>query len=92
MPFLNEKTARRLQENDRSSMFKRFSPEEGTRILIFYCGETIIPKRRLIITIELGGWKIQAAPFIIVDDHRANNIGGNILPQIVIKLVQVKQK
>ena len=52
----------------------------------------INPKGRLIITIESGGWKIQLAPFIIVDDQKANIIGRNILPQIGVKLIQKKQK
>ena len=55
-------------------------------------GKTIIPKGRLIITIESGGWKLQAVPFIIVDDQKANTIGRNILTQIGIKLVQEKQR
>ena len=45
-------------------------------------------KRRLIITIESAVWKIQSAPFIVVDDKKANIIGRNLLPQIGIKLNQ----
>ena len=41
---------------------------------------------------ESGGWIIQLAPFIIVDDQKANNIGQNILTKIGIKLVQDKPK
>ena len=41
---------------------------------------------------ESVGWIIQLAPFIIVDDQKANNIGQNILPKIGIKLVQDKPK
>ena len=92
MSFLDGKTARRLQENDKSALFKRIPPENAARNLSCYNGKTIIPKRRLIITVESGGWKIQAAPFIIVDDKKANIIRKNILPQIGIKLVQEKQK
>ena len=39
-------------------------------------------------TIESGGWKIQSAPFIIVDDQKANIIGRNLLPKIGVKLIQ----
>ena len=46
----------------------------------------------MIITIKSGGWKLQAAPFIIVDDKKANIIRRNILPQIEIKLVQKTKK
>ena len=42
--------------------------------------------------IESGGWKIQAAPFIIVDNQKANIIGRNILPQLGIRLIQEKPK
>ena len=46
----------------------------------------------MIITIKSGGWKIQSAPFIIVDDQKANIIGRNILPQIGVKRIQEKNK
>ena len=39
-----------------------------------------------------GGWKIQRAPFIRVDDQKANFIGRNILSRIGIELIQEKQK
>ena len=68
MSFLNEKNARRIHQNDRSALFKCIPPDDAARNLACYNGETIIPKGRLITTIELRGWKIQSAPFIIVDD------------------------
>ena len=46
------------------------TPEDTARNLAFYNDETINLKGRLIITIEPGGWKIQTAPFIIVDDQK----------------------
>ena len=82
MSFLNKKTARRLQENVKSTVFKPIPSGDTARNLTYYDGETIIPKGRLIITIESGGWKMKAAPTIIVDDLKANIIGGNILPQL----------
>ena len=90
MSFLNEKTARRIQQNHRSALFKCIPPNDTARNLACYNCETISPKERLIITIESGGWKFQSAPFIIEDDQKANIIGRNILPQISVKLIQEK--
>ena len=56
--FLNEKTAQRIQQNDRTSIFKNMPPEDTGRNLACYNGETINPKGRLVITIESGGWKV----------------------------------
>ena len=92
MSFLIEKTARRIQQNDKSALFKCIPPEDTARNLVCYNGETKNPKGRLIIMIESRGWKIQTAPFFIVDDQKANIIGRNILPRIGIKLIQEKQK
>ena len=52
MSFLNEKTARRIQQKDKSALFKCIPPDDTARNLACYSGETIIPKGRLIITIE----------------------------------------
>ena len=91
MFFLNEKTAQRIQQNDQTAVFKNIPPENTARKLACYNGESIHPKGRLIVTIESGGWKIQTAPFIKVDKHKANIIGRNLLPRIGIKLIQDKQ-
>ena len=87
-----KKTARRIQQNDRSAIFKCILPDDTARNLACYNGEKIIPKGRLIIVIESGGWKIQSAPFIIVDDQKANIIGRNLLPKIGVKLIQETNK
>ena len=92
MLFINEKTAWRLQDNVKSAVFKQIPTGDTARNLACYNGETIFRKGRLIVTIESGGWKIIAAPFIIVDNQKENIIGRNILPQIGLKLVQEKQK
>ena len=92
MSFLNEKTARRIQQNDKSALIKCIPPDDTARNLACYNSETINPKGRLIITIKSGGWRKQSALFIIVDDQKANIIGRNILPQIGFKLIQEKQK
>ena len=86
MSFLNEKTARRLEQNDKSALFECVLPEDTTRNLACYNGERIIPKKRLINKVESGGWKIKSTHFILVNYQKANIIGRNILPQIGIKL------
>ena len=87
MSFLNEKTARGLQHNNKEATFKIISTGDTARSLACYNGETIVPKGRLIIAIESGGWKVQSAPIIVVEDKKANIIGRNSLPQIGIKLI-----
>ena len=90
--FLNEKTAGRLQDNNKSAILKQILPEDTARTLACYLGETVVLKGRLIVTIESGGWKMRAAPFIIVDNQKANIIGRNILLQNGIRLLQEKPK
>ena len=51
MSFLNEKTARRIQQNDKSALFKYIPPDDTARNLACYDGETISPKGSLIIKI-----------------------------------------
>ena len=53
-----------------------FPSGDTARNLACYNGETIVPKGRLIITIESGGWQIRAAPFIVVDDKKAKSSEG----------------
>ena len=64
MSFLNNKTARRLQQNDKSALFKCIPLQDTARYLACCNGETITPKERLIITVGSGCWKKQAAPLI----------------------------
>ena len=91
MSFLNEKTAQRIQQNDQTAVFKNVPPQHTARNLACYNSESIHPKGRLIVTIESGGWKLKTAPFIIVDNHKANTIGQNLLPRIGIKVIPDKQ-
>ena len=77
MSFLNEETARRIQQHDKKALFKTFPTGDTARNLACYNRETIVPKGRLNITIESGGWKIHSAQFIVVDDKKANIIGRN---------------
>ena len=87
--FLNETTARRVHQNDKSTV-KKMPPEDTARILACYNGKVTVPKERLNLTKESGGWPIELAPFIVVDDQNANILGRNLLPNIGIKLVQEK--
>ena len=82
MSFLNEKTARRLQQNKNLALFKCIPPDDTARNLACYNGEIINPKGRLVITIESGGWKFQSALFIIVADQKTNIIARNILCRV----------
>ena len=70
MSFLNEKTARRIQQHDKYALFRNIPTGDTARHLACYNGKTIVPKGRLIITIESGVWKIQSAQFIVVDDKK----------------------
>ena len=92
MSFLNEKIARRIQQYDKKALFKTIPTGDTARNLACNNGETIVPKGRLIIIIESGGWKIHSAPIIVVDDKKANIIGRKILLQIGIKLIQEQHK
>ena len=58
MSFLNEKTARRIQQHDKYALFKNIPTGDTARNLACYNGETIVPKERLIITIESGVGKL----------------------------------
>ena len=92
MWFLNGKTALRLQENDKSTIFKYNPSEDPARNLVCYNGKYILPKGKLIIAIESGGWALKSAPFIIVDDQKTGQIGRNLLPPVEIKTSQEKPK
>ena len=45
-------------------------PEDATRFLACYNGVYIIPIERPITVIESGGWTLQSAPFIYIDDQK----------------------
>ena len=91
MSLVNEKTAHRTQQNDQTAVSKNIPPEDTARKLACYNGESIHPKGRPIITTESGGWKIQTALFMIVDDHKSNVIRRSLLPRIGIRSIQEKQ-
>ena len=90
MSFLIEKTARRIQQNDKSALIKFIPPDDTARNLACYNLETLKSNKRLITIIESGGWRIQSAPFIIVDDQKTNTLGHNIPPKVGVKLIQEK--
>ena len=92
MSFLNEKTARCIQQYNKKALFKTIPTGDTARSLVCYKGKTIIPKGKLTITIESGGWKKTFSSLHVVDDEKASIIGCNILPQIGIKLIQEQYK
>ena len=55
--FLNETTARRIHQNDKSTV-KKIPPEDTARNLSCYNRKDIIPKGRLILAKEFGEWTI----------------------------------
>ena len=87
MSFLNEKTVERVRQNDRSTLFKLIRPETSHVLMENHCSN-----RAVFIAVESRGWIIQSAPFIIVDDQKANIIGQNTLPKTGNKLAQDKQR
>ena len=46
---------------DKTAILKQIPLEDTARNLAYYIGETIVPERRLIATVESGGWKISVA-------------------------------
>ena len=92
MSFLNEKN-RAAVTTERQVSSIQFYPTRGHRQnFSFRQWRNNNSIGRLIITVESGDWKIQAAPFFIVVDQKANIIGRNILQQKGIKLIQEKTK
>ena len=67
-------------------------PEDTARNLACYNGKVVIPKGKIILAIESGGWTIESAPFILIDEQKANILDRNLLPNIGIKLVQKSHK
>ena len=78
MSFLNETTARRLQQNDKSTIFKNISMEDAAaRNLACYNGKFIVPKGRPTLAKKPRGWTIQSASFFVIDDEKANILSRN---------------
>ena len=88
--FVNNKTAVTLQNTvSRARRIQINQDDEVNRMVCYNCYEN--PAfGRLIAPIESGGWTINTAPFVVVDDKRANILGRNLLPQLGIHLHQEK--
>ena len=82
MSFLNKKTAENLRQNDRSAVFKLIPPVDAAKNLACYNEKHILPKGQLSIAVESGGWIIQSALFIIVDDQKADIMGGTFYQKL----------
>ena len=89
--FVNEKTANLLATTVKSAARTRMRDDDEANKMVCYNGYKIPSLGRLTAPIESGGWTIQTASFIVVDDRRANILGRNLLPLIGIQLHQEKK-
>ena len=89
--FVNEKTANLLASTVKSAVKTKLGEDDEANRMVCYNGYKIPSLGRLIAPIESGGWTIQTASFIVVDDRRANIMGRNLLPQIGIELHQERK-
>ena len=88
--FANNKTATTLQNTVTKARRIQLNQDDEANRMVCYNGYKIPTFGRLITPIESGGWTINTAPFIVVDDKRANILGRNLLPQLGIHLHQEK--
>ena len=88
--FVNNKTATTLQNTVTNTRRIQLNQDDEANRMVCYNGYKISTFDRLITPIESGGWTINTAPFIVVDDKRANIWGRNLLPQLGIHLHQEK--
>ena len=88
--FVNNKTATTLQITVTNTRRIQLNQDDEANRMACYNGYKIPTIGRLITPIESGGWTINTAPFIVVDDKRANILGRNLLPQLGIHLHQEK--
>ena len=89
--FVNEKTANLLASTVKSAVKTKLGEDDEANRMVCYNGYKIPSLGRLIAPMESGGWTIQTASFIVVDDRRANIMGRNLLPQIGIELHQERK-
>ena len=82
--FVNEKPAKLLTSTVKSAVKTTLGEDDEANRIVCYNGYKVPSPGRLIAPIESGGWTIQTASFIVVDDRRANIMGRNLLPQIGI--------
>ena len=88
--LLNNKTAVTLQSTVSRARRIQINQDDEANRMVCYNGYKIPAFGRLIAPIESGGWTINTAPFVVVDDKRANILGRNLLPQLGIHLQQEK--
>ena len=89
--FVNEKTANLLSSTVKSAVKTKLGEDDEAKRMVCYKGYKIPSLGRLSAPIESGGWNIQTASFIVVDDRRANIMGRNLFPQIGIQLHQERK-
>ena len=88
--FVNNKTAVILENTVPRTRRIQLNQNDEANRMVCYNGYKIPAFGRLIAPIESGGWTINTAPFVVVDDKRANILGRNLLPQLGIHLQQEK--
>ena len=88
--FVNNKTGAMLESTVPQARRMQLNQNDEANRMVCYNGYKIPAFGRLIAPIESGGWTINTAPFVVVDDKRANILGRNLLPQLGIHLQQEK--
>ena len=89
--FVNEKTANFLVSTVKLAFKINSGDNDEANRMFCYNGYKIPSLGRLIAPIESGGWTMQTASFIVVDDRRANILGRDLVPQIGIQLHQERK-
>ena len=88
--FISENTAPLITATVKST--KRIQTNENHEVnrMVCYNGYKIPSFGRIIVPIESGGWTVNTASLIVVDDKRAKILGSNILSLIGVQLLQQK--
>ena len=88
--FVKNNTAATLQNTVTNTRRILLNQDDAANRMVCYNGYKIPTLGTLITPIESGVWTINTAPYIVVDNKRANILGRNRLPQLGIHLHQEK--
>ena len=86
--FVNQKTANQIMTIVKSTKRIKTNDNDGANRMICYNGYKIQLFGRVIAPLESGGWTINTASLIVVDDRRAIIMGRNLLALIGAQLQQ----
>ena len=86
--FINQRTANLIVSTVKSARQVQTTETDEANRMVCYNGYKIPSFGRVVTPIESGGWTLDTASLIVVDDKRANILGRNLLPQIGIQLKQ----